>query len=56
MAKIVRKASGAENGKSKPANSRNVAGAGFSKTFSAAELKEIEEKRRKMRLRLYAAG
>ena len=56
MAKIVRKAAGADSDKPKPASSRNASGAGFSKTFSPAELKEIENKRREMRQRLYAAG
>lgn len=56
MAKIVKKANGTGANQPKPGNPRDVAGAGFSKTFSPAESKEIEKQRRAMRQRLYAAG
>ena len=38
------------------ARTRNVSGAGFSKTFTPAELQDIRSKRQAMRKRLYAAG
>lgn len=57
MAKIVKKAEAAEARKAKAEpSSRNVAGAGFRKTFTATELTEIQTKRREMRSRLYATG
>lgn len=57
MAKIVKKAEAAEARKAKAEpTARNVAGAGFRKTFTATELTEIQIKRREMRSRLYAAG
>ena len=57
MAKIVKKAEAADAKQAKAElASRNVAGAGFRKTFTASELNEIQTKRREMRSRLYAAG
>jgi hypothetical protein len=57
MAKIVKKAEATDSRKPKAEpNSRNVAGAGFRKKFTATELTEIQTKRREMRDRLYAAG
>ncbi len=57
MAKVVAKKTLRKAEKPKPAvSSRTVSGTGFSKTFSAAELKTIREKRQAMRSRLFAAG
>ncbi len=57
MAKTVTKPAVAKAEKPKAdASSRKVSGIGFSKTFSASELKDIREKREAMRLRLFAAG
>jgi hypothetical protein len=39
-----------------PAPPAKAAGAGFRKTFSDDQLRDIEDKRRAMRERLYAAG
>lgn len=54
MAKAVKKA-GAAKPKADSAP-RQVAGKGFSKSFSPAELREIRVKREEMRSRLYASG
>jgi hypothetical protein len=57
MAKLVKKAATAEAKKpQREVLSHNVAGAGFRKTYSAAELTEIKTKRQEMRSRLFAAG
>jgi hypothetical protein len=57
MAKIVKKAQAPDAQKPKAeAASRNVAGAGFRKTYTATELSDIQTKRREMRERLFAAG
>jgi hypothetical protein len=57
MAKTVTKPAAAKAEKPKAdASSRKVSGIGFSKTFSASELKNIREKREAMRSRLFAAG
>lgn len=57
MAKIVKKSDAADATKAKAEpGSRNVAGSGFRKMFTASELTEIQTKRQEMRSRLYAAG
>lgn len=57
MAKSVKKAVAASANKPKSAAvSRDGVSTGFRKTFSATELREIQDKRREMRSRLFAAG
>lgn len=57
MAKLVTKVATAKAKEPKrEAVSPNVAGAGFRKTYSPSELTEIQDKRREMRSRLFAAG
>lgn len=55
MAKTVTKATAAKAAKP-TAESRKIAGVGFSKSFTQAELKEISVKRQEMRSRLFASG
>ena len=57
MAKAVKKAGASQTGKPKADTApRQVAGKGFSKSFSPVELKEIRVKREEMRARLFANG